>query len=51
VYDFLLDFLGLQGLHIDPNIIAVFCGVAFVVVLVAIYDIFIMLFRFVFGGK
>lgn len=51
MYQYIVQFLGLESMHYDSSLIVVICGVAFIVVLLTVYDILMMVLRFIFGGK
>lgn len=51
MYQLIIDFLGIQDMHVDPNLVVVFAGLGFIVILCCIYDFFMLLFRYIFVGR
>lgn len=51
MYQYIIEFLGIENMHYDSSLVTVICGAAFLVVLLTVYDILMLLFRFLFGGK
>lgn len=51
MFQLVYDFLGISGYPIDPNLVFVFVGTAFLIVLSTIYDMIVIFFRYMFGGR
>lgn len=51
MYQLIYDFFGINGIPVDPNLIFIFVGSAFLIVLMTIYDMIVIFFRYLFGGR